>query len=60
MAIQYKDIYDFSAKELQNLFLYVEWSSGHDPEKLVAAMKNFETVYPAWDDDKQVFDLPYG
>ena len=54
MAIQYKDIYDFNAKELQNLFLYVEWSSGHDPEKLVAVMKNFETVYPAWDDDKLV------
>ena len=32
----------------------VEWSSGHFPEKLVIAMKNFETVYSAWDGDKLV------
>jgi ribosomal protein S18 acetylase RimI-like enzyme len=29
----------------------VEWSSGHYPERLVAAMRNFEAVYAAWDGD---------
>ncbi|MBR5687128.1 MAG: GNAT family N-acetyltransferase [Prevotella sp.] len=54
MVIDYKDIHDFDQKELQDLFLSVEWSSGHFPEKLVVAMKNFETVYTAWDGDKLV------
>lgn len=54
MKITYMDIHDFSAQELQRLFLSVEWSSGHYPEKLVVAMKNFETVYTAWDGDKLV------
>ncbi len=52
--IQYKDIHDFSAESLKDLFLSVEWSSGHYPEKLVTAMKNFKTVYSAWDDEKLV------
>ena len=30
----------------------MEWSSGHFPDKLVVAMKNFQTVYTAWDGDK--------
>jgi len=36
------------------LFLSVEWSSGHYPEKLVVAMRNFETVYTAWEGDQLV------
>lgn len=52
--IEYKDIKDFSAKELERLFLSVEWSSGHFPDKLVTAMKNFSTVYSAWDDSKLI------
>ncbi|MBP0960403.1 MAG: GNAT family N-acetyltransferase [Oscillospiraceae bacterium] len=52
--IIYKDIHDFSKEELEDLFLSVEWSSGHYPEKLVVAMKNFETVYSAWDGDKLI------
>ena len=40
MNIKYKDIHDFSEKELEELFLSVGWSSGHFPEKLVVAMKN--------------------
>lgn len=52
--ITYRDTHDFSEKELQDLFLSVEWSSGHYPDKLVVAMKNFETVYTAWDDDKLI------
>ena len=54
MEIIYKDIHNFSQNDLQELFLSVEWSSGHYPEKLVTAMKNFETVYTAWDGDKLV------
>ena len=54
MAIIYKDIHDFNEKELQDLFLSVEWSSGHYPDKLVVAMKNFKTVYTAWDNDKLI------
>lgn len=52
--IIYKDIHDFSKEELEDLFLSVEWSSGHYPEKLVVAMKNFETVYSAWDGNKLI------
>ena len=54
MEIKYSDIHEFSQEQLQGLFLSVEWSSGHYPDKLVAAMKNFETVYSAWDNDKLV------
>ena len=44
MGIEYKEIHDFSEQELKDLFLSVEWSSGHFPDKLVVAMKNFKTV----------------
>lgn len=54
MDIIYKEINDFSCDELQKLFLSVEWSSGHYPDKLVIAMKNFETVYSAWDGDNLI------
>lgn len=36
------------------MFLSVEWSSGNFPEKLVIAMKNYNTVFSAWDEDKLV------
>ncbi|MDD6483836.1 MAG: GNAT family N-acetyltransferase [Clostridiales bacterium] len=54
MSITYKDTHDFNKEELQDLFLSVEWSSGHYPDKLVIAMKNFKTVYTARDDDKLI------
>lgn len=54
MNIEYKDIHEFSCGELERLFLSVEWSSGHFPDKLAAAMRNFNTVYSAWDEDKLV------
>ena len=54
MSITYKDTHDFNAKELEELFLSVEWSSGHFPDKLVVAMKHFKTVYTAWDGDKLI------
>ncbi|MBR0142385.1 MAG: GNAT family N-acetyltransferase [Ruminococcus sp.] len=54
MGIVYKDIHEFSEKDLEQLFLSVEWSSGHFPDKLKIAMKNFSTVYSAWDGDKLI------
>ena len=54
MDITYKDIRDFSEKDLEELFLSVDWSSGYFPEKLVVAMKNFKTVFSAWDEEKLV------
>ncbi len=54
MNIAYKNIKEFSEKDLQELFLSVEWSSGNYPEKLVAAMKNYGSVFTAWDHHKLV------
>jgi len=54
MNIEYKDTHNFDCEELERLFLSVDWSSGHFPDKLVVAMKNFNTVYSAWDGDKLV------
>ena len=51
MDIVYKDIHDFYWEDLERLFLSVGWSSGHYPDRLVTAMKNFATVYSAWDNE---------
>lgn len=54
MSIVYKDIHDFNEKDLEELFLSVDWSSGNYPDKLVIAMKNYKNVFTAWDEDKLV------
>ena len=54
MEITYKEIHEFSKEELQDLFLSVEWSSGHFPERLVVAMRNFETVISDWDGERLI------
>jgi GNAT superfamily N-acetyltransferase len=54
MNIIYKDTKIFELKELQDLFLSVEWSSGHYPEKLVIAMRNSDSVFTAWNNEKLV------
>ena len=54
MSIQYKDTHDFSERDLERLFLSVNWPSGRYPDKLVIAMRNFRTVYSAWDGDKLI------
>lgn len=54
MNITYKDIKTIDKKQLQELFLSVEWSSGHYPDKLVIAIQNSSTVYTAWDGDKLI------
>ncbi|MDP4110062.1 MAG: GNAT family N-acetyltransferase [Bacillota bacterium] len=52
--IVYKEVQDFQPNDLQDLFLSVEWSSGHFPEKLAVAMKNSDSVFTAWDNDKLI------
>src|SRR5574344_922689 len=54
MNIQFKETKEFKEKDLEKLFLSVEWSSGHFPDKLVVAMKNFSTVFSAWDTNELV------
>ncbi len=54
MEIKYKDTHEFSREELEELFLSVEWSSGHFPDKLKVAMQNFKTVISAWDGEKLI------
>lgn len=52
--IKYYDKNEFCREELEDLFLSVEWSSGHYPDKLVIAMKNFKKVYSCYDGDKLI------
>lgn len=54
MKIKYKNIKDFNEKELQELFLSVEWDSGNYPDKLKKAISNSHRVYSAWDNEKLV------
>lgn len=54
MAVEFKTTHDFTCGQLEELFLSVGWSSGNYPDKLVTAMKNFETVISAWDGSKLV------
>lgn len=54
MTITYRDKKEFTQEDLRDLFLSVEWSSGHYPDKLAAAMKNYGTVYTAWEGDKLI------
>ena len=54
MDIVYKDTKEFIPEELRELFLSVEWSSGHFPEKLAVAMQNSSTVFSAWDGEKLI------
>ncbi len=49
MPITFSHTRTFTTATLQDLFLSVDWSSGHYPEKLVVAMQNFKTVISAWD-----------
>ena len=59
MEIEYKQTKDFTADELQKLFLSVHWESGNYPEKLVRAMHNSTRVISAWDDGETVAFLHY-
>ena len=52
--VEFRNTHEFTKDELERLFLSVDWSSGHYPDKLVTAMKNFSTVISAWDNDRLV------
>lgn len=54
MKIEYRQTKEFTAAELQRLFLSVRWESGNYPEKLVRAMCNSTRVISAWDGEKLV------
>lgn len=47
--IQYKDTKEFTAQELERLFLSVGWKSGCYPEQLRLGMEHSPTVISAWD-----------
>ena len=49
MKIEYKSTKTFTKKELQRLFLSVNWESGNYPDKLVRAMQHSTHVISAWD-----------
>ncbi len=44
----------FTKKQVQQLFLSVNWISGNYPERLYKALMNSSTVLTVWDDDKLV------
>ena len=54
MEIEYKNTKIFTEKELQKLFLSVNWESGNYPDKLVRAMQNSTYVISAWDGNKLI------
>jgi len=54
MEITYQDTKDFEPAQLQQLFLSVEWSSGHYPKRLADAMKNYGSVFSAWHEGQLV------
>ena len=52
--ISYTDEKSFSMKDVQNLFLSVNWISGKYPERLHKALLNSSTVFSAWENDRLV------
>ena len=49
MKIEYRETKEFTAAELERLFLSVSWESGKYPEKLRRGLKNSSQVISAWD-----------
>ncbi len=54
IVVIYKEIKEFSKKELEELFLSVNWDSGKYHEKLAIVMKNSSNVISAWDNEKLI------
>lgn len=52
--IVYKDTHKFTAKQLEKLFLSVNWESAAYPEKLRKAMDGYSTVISGWDGEDLV------
>lgn len=53
-AITCKDTKNFLPEQLQELFTSVHWASGQHPEKLSQALKNYGSVFSAWDGERLV------
>ena len=54
MKIEYKETKDFTEKEVEQLFLSVNWLSGRSPDRLIKALKGSSLVITAWDGSKLV------
>ncbi|MCI8563418.1 MAG: GNAT family N-acetyltransferase [Lachnospiraceae bacterium] len=54
MEIIYKSDHRYSADDVKELFLSVDWLSGRYPERLKKALDNCETVITAWVSGKLV------
>ena len=54
MTIEYKETKDFTEKEVEQLFLSVNWLSGRYPDRLIKALKGSSLVITAWDGSKLV------
>lgn len=54
MKVIYKEIKEFNSKDLEKLFLSVNWESGQYPDKLQRAMKKSSVVISAWDGENLV------
>ena len=54
MNIKYDSDKNFSAAQLEKLFLSVKWSSGNYPERLKKALGSYDCVISAWDDDRLI------
>lgn len=54
MDLTYSWTKEFKARELERLFLSVDWESGRYPEKVRQAMRNSHRVYSVWEADRLV------
>lgn len=54
MSIRYTDERSFTEKQLEKLFLSVNWESGKYPEKLEKALDNCGSVFTAWNGEELI------
>lgn len=54
MDIIYKKDHSYSADDVKELFLSVDWLSANYPERVKKALDNCKTIVTAWDGDKLV------
>lgn len=54
MNVVYKSTKDFTEKQIEELFLSVNWLSGKYPRRLTNALKKSQTVITAWDEEKLI------
>lgn len=52
--IDYKENKNINVGQIKDLFFSVDWRVGDEPDKLVEALKNSETLITAWDEDRLV------